>query len=79
MPTIPADQTDPKLVSVLEDAGCAALAEKFKGVAIESWVAAMEASRPAFLKSLQTSGVDKLSERQGIANKLGKAKREGRL
>jgi hypothetical protein len=77
LPTIDADAPDPKLVAVLEEAGCGHLAPKVHGVPIEAWWREMEASRPAFLKRLQTDlGVEKLAERQAVANKLGKAKRE---
>ena len=51
-----------------------------KGVAASEWVAQVEASRPAFLKMLQAPPYGfSLKDRQGIANKLAKAKREGRL
>ena len=68
-----------RLVTVLEEAGCARLREHTKGVPIEAWLAKLDASRPAFLAMLQGEfAVTKLAERQAIANKLGKARREGR-
>ena len=79
LPVIPADENDARLVTVLEEAGCARLREHTKGVPIEAWLAKLDASRPAFLAMLQGEfAVTKLAERQAIANKLGKARREGR-
>ena len=71
-----------RLMGVLEEAGCAtaALLDATRSLTVETWLESLEASRPAFLKSLQEQyGVSKLAERQAIANKLSKAKREGRL
>ena len=67
------------LAGVLSEAGCSSYAEQLKTQALDEWVRLLEESRPAFLKMLTELGVAKLPERQAIANKLGKAKREGRL
>lgn len=67
------------LAGVLSEAGCSAYAETLKSQALDDWVRRLEESRPTFLKMLQELGVAKLPERQAIANKLSKAKREGRL
>ena len=67
------------MLAILTEAGCPGHADLFRGSTLHECVAKLEASRPAFLKWLAELGVSKLSERQGIANKLGKAKREGRL
>ena len=53
--------------------------ETLKSQALDDWVRRLEESRPTFLKMLQELGVAKLPERQAIANKLSKAKEEGRL
>ena len=82
IPEIPKGETDPKLLAVLQEAGvdAAGLGDAIKGVSVMAWVVAMDASRPTFLKSLQSEyNVASLKDRQGIANKLGKAKREGRV
>lgn len=67
------------LQDLLTEAGCPSHASLFGEIALEECVEKLEASRPGFLKWLTELGVSKLSERQAIANKLGKAKREGRL
>lgn len=49
------------------------------GVTLERWVLELSTSRPRFISLLKESGVGQLTERQGLANTLAKACREGRL
>ena len=71
---------DPRLMAVLMEVGCGHMRAAIGGQTAAGWVEAMEASRPSFLKRLQEEyGVGRLAERQAIANKLSKARREGRV
>ena len=63
----------------LDEAGISGYGEALASETLAGMLERLEVSRPAFLKSLADLGVSKLADRQAIANKLGKAKREGRL
>ena len=74
-----APEADARIVSLLRDAKCEARIGIFASDTMSEWSSLLDEGRPAFLKMLASRGVDKLTERQAIANSLGKAKREGRV
>jgi medium-chain acyl-[acyl-carrier-protein] hydrolase len=80
-PPAPHPPSEPSMVvsELLAEAGCSAWGETLGTQSMSDWLVQLEAGRPVFLKMLAQAGVSKLTDRQAIANALGKAKRAGRL
>ena len=70
------------LQALLAESGLDHLHEQLAGAGgfeLSAAAADLKASRPAFLTRLKANGVDKLGERQTLANAIAKAGREGRI
>jgi hypothetical protein len=70
---------DRSLASFLQDVGLAHLGALFGDVRLDDATAALAGGRTTYLADLKRRGVEKLSERQAIANQLAKAVREGKV
>lgn len=64
------------LAALLGDAGLPHLAERLSAWTLEECAVRLAESRPRLLDALKQAGVDKLTERQRVANAIGKALRQ---
>lgn len=78
-PSSPAEGPPGSMAAFLNEVALAHLCSKLCEITLEDAKAAVAASRTDFLKTLKDKGVDKLSDRQALANKLAKAVKEGSL
>ena len=75
-------EPEPKLkdlAELLEEAGISGIKEALGDSTLDSLNTSLVEDRTAFLAGLKASGVDKLGDRQKLANSLGKAKRLDRF
>ena len=67
------------LGAFLHSAGLGHLSDTLSGETLEGCAEDLGRSRPAFLQRLKELGVDRLADRQALANAIGKARRGGEL
>ena len=67
------------LATLLDEIGLGHLEQLLCGESLSICLLRLSEGRPAFLRYLKDLGVSQLTERQRLANKLGRALREGRV
>ena len=70
------DASPSSLLGFLQRSGFAQLHGKLRAHSLRSWLEILHDDRPAFLRRLKRHGVERLSDRQGLANAMSKGVRE---
>ena len=75
-------EPEPKLkdlAELLQENALSSIMVKLDGETLESLESQLTSDRVGFLNGLKEKGMDKLAERQKLANAIGKAKRQDRF
>ena len=75
-------EPEPKLkdlAELLQENALSSIMVKLDGESLESLESQLTSDRVEFLNGLKEKGMDKLAERQKLANAIGKAKRQDRF